>query len=697
METNSTNHSDLPKAQDQEPKRPSGLWALLTEPTAPNMTATERRKARMLASILVLTFPLAIFALSVRVMLQPSYMPVFKVMIACVGPFFILPYYLARKGIWRAGTFAYLLGTEGLILFSMMTDVNSESRFRNSLIVVLGAALLLEMKDTAIIVLLSVVGLFLIATVVDPSDTVLVYTSINYLLFASAIILTTLHYKAQLERDRAQDLADKEARQRRLLEATFDGIATVENGAIQEANIGFSTLFGRTTAEMLGQPISSFLSEEQQEETKAVLSTSKQCIRELVGRRPDRQPVHIEVLFEPLVDGSPNRHLLAIRDNTERKELQASLQVADRMAAIGSLAAGVAHEINNPLTYVLANLEEASQRIAGLDENNLQSNLQKANSCLHIATEGAGRVQRTIQDLKTLTRSNDDPVSPVNVQKVLDSTIGIALNTVKHRGKLTTSHEQTRAALANDSRLGQVFLNLIINASESLPEDRDLQIQIDSYETNEHVVVEIRDTGSGIPTEQLDRIFDPYYTTKPVGVGTGLGLWVSRNLLHNMGGEIEVESTVGEGSVFRVKLAATDEEPVVALPDPIDKPHSQIQAKILVVDDEPAIVELVADILLPSHQISSAGGGLIALDSILEQHFDLVICDLMMPDLSGMDLYERLLESQAENIPKFLFLTGGAVNEKSRQFVSNPDHNILQKPFHPKTLTNAVQEVLSTP
>jgi len=661
------------------------------------MSAAERRKSRMLASILIITFPIAIFALTARVLLQPSYLPVFKILMACIGPFTVFPYYMARKGIWRAGTFTYLLGTEALILFSMMTDVDSESRFRNSLIVVLGAALLLEMKDTAIIVVLSVVGLLLIAMVVDPADVVLVYTSINYLLFASAIILVTQHYRAQLERDRARDLADREARQRRLLEATFDGIATIEAGIIQEANSGFSTLFGLETKNMLGQRLSSFMSEEQQQQTEAVLSSSEQCIKDLVGRRPDRHPVYIEVLFEPLVDGTPNRHLLAVRDNTERKELQASLQVADRMAAIGSLAAGVAHEINNPLTYVLANLEEASNRIAELGETDLEANLQKANQCLHIATEGAGRVQRTIQDLKTLSRSDDEPILPVDVQEVLDSTIGIALNTVKHRGKLNTSHEQTRSALANKSRLGQVFLNLIINASESQPEARDLQIHIESYETKEHIVVEIRDTGSGIPTEQLDRIFDPYYTTKPVGVGTGLGLWVSRNLLHNMGGEIEVESTVGEGSLFRIKLEATNEKPAPPQAAPIHAPRQEVKANILIVDDEPAIVDLVADILLPYHKVSQASGGNMALDSIQKGNFDLVICDLMMPDLSGMDLYEHLLELPQRDMPKFLFLTGGAVNEKSRQFVNNPAHTVLQKPFQPKILRNAVQDLLSKP
>ncbi|MEE2750512.1 MAG: ATP-binding protein [Myxococcota bacterium] len=694
MSTNTPKSLDTPEAQAQPEDRPRGVWASLIEPTASNLSAAERRKSRMLASILVITFPIAIFALSVRVMLQPSYLPVFKVVMLCIGPFTVFPYYMARKGIWRAGTFTYLLGTEALILFSMMTDVDSESRFRNSLIVVLAAALLLEMKDTAIIVALSVVGLLLIATVVDPSDVVLVYTSINYLLFASAIILVTQHYRAQLERDRAQDLEEREARQRRLLEATFDGIATVEEGIIQEANSGFSALFGLETKGMLGQRLSSFMSEEQQQQTEDILSSSEQCIQELVGRRPNRHPVYIEVLFEPLV-GSSNRHLLAIRDNTERKELQASLQVADRMAAIGSLAAGVAHEINNPLTYVLANLEEASNRIAHLDSTDLEANLQKANQCLHIASEGAGRVQRTIQDLKTLSRSDDEPILPVDVQEVLDSTIGIALNTVRHRGKLNTSHEQTRSALANKSRLGQVFLNLIINASESLPEDQNLQIYIDSYETKEHIVVEVRDTGSGIPTEQLDRIFDPYYTTKPVGVGTGLGLWVSRNLLHNMGGEIEVESTVGEGSLFRVKLKATNERPPPPQDTPLSAPRLDIKANILIVDDEPAIVDLVSDILLPYHQVSGAGGGTIAMKRILEEKFDLVICDLMMPDLSGMDLYEKLMEAQPQDIPLFLFLTGGAVNNKSREFVNDPAHTVLQKPFQPKSLRNAVQDLLS--
>jgi signal transduction histidine kinase len=260
-------------------------------------------------------------------------------------------------------------------------------------------------------------------------------------------------------------------------------------------------------------------------------------------------------------------------DITERKQLQSRLLLSDRMASVGTLAAGVAHEINNPLAYVTANLGYVHEEMGRLMERwpkegppcpSLTHTVKSVCAALGEALHGADRVQTIVGDLKTFSRetreTQQDPIRAVDVRKVLESTLSLAAGEIRHRAQLVKDYGEVPPVHGNDSRLGQVFLNLLVNAAQAIPADgeadqHEIRVTTRTLPSGQ-VAVEVSDTGAGIAPELMGRIFDPFFTTKPVGVGTGLGLSICHGIITGFGGEISASSEVGKGSIFRISLPA---------------------------------------------------------------------------------------------------------------------------------------------
>jgi signal transduction histidine kinase len=258
-----------------------------------------------------------------------------------------------------------------------------------------------------------------------------------------------------------------------------------------------------------------------------------------------------------LMPGAPPHVTLMIRDVTERAHTQAKLLQVERLASIGLLAAGVAHEINNPLAYVLLNLERIRSRMARLEGGaETAALLSEIRTAIEMSVEGAGRVQSIVRDLTRFSRPDDDQLLPVDVHRSLDFAIAMAEPELQSRAKLTCEYEPLPLVRASEARLSQIFLNLIINAAHALPEDggrSEIRV-VTRTEPGGQAVIEIHDTGRGMSSAALKRLFEPFYTTKPPGSGTGLGLTICRDIVASLGGQIEVESSEGKGSVFRVVL-----------------------------------------------------------------------------------------------------------------------------------------------
>jgi PAS domain S-box-containing protein len=384
--------------------------------------------------------------------------------------------------------------------------------------------------------------------------------------------------------------------------------------------------------------------------------------------------------------------LAVLEDVTERKRLEAQLMLADRMASVGTLAAGVAHEINNPLAFILANLDYALDALRAHPD--VDPDVPRA---LGEARDGGLRVREIVRDLKAFSRADGDAREAVDLRRVLQSALGLAQNEIRHRARLEIEVDDVPKVTGNEHRLGQVFLNLLLNAAQSIPEGRG----------RDHVVrartgtapdgrasVTISDTGTGIPAEVLPRIFDPFFTTKPVGVGTGLGLSICHGIVTSLGGEIQVESTPGAGSSFTVLLPPAPVEARPAAPDGPQPPARR--GRILVVDDEALVGRAVTRILSHQHEVVARTSARAALEELARgAPFDLVLCDLMMPDMTGMELHARLQELAPAVAVRTVFLTGGAFTASARDFLARVPNARIEKPFEPDQLRSLVARALA--
>ncbi|HYH97746.1 two-component regulator propeller domain-containing protein [Hyalangium sp.] len=382
---------------------------------------------------------------------------------------------------------------------------------------------------------------------------------------------------------------------------------------------------------------------------------------------------------------------------------QAQLVQAGKMAAVGTLAAGVGHEINNPLSYIVSNLEYASEEAVAL-KGRLESapedvleRLREMEQVLREALMGADRVRRIVRDLKTFSRQDEDARGPVDLRSVMDSAAKMAAGELRPRAQLARDYAEVPRAYGNEARLAQVFLNLIINAAQALPEGHAEQNEVRLVTRrvgSDEVAAEIHDTGSGIPAEVLGRIFDPFFTTKPVGVGTGLGLALCHAFVTAMGGRIEVESQVSRGTMFRVTLPVAPGEQVQVSRVEAAKEGESMRGRVLVVDDDPLVSSALRRTLSREHEVDVVVSSRRALEMLLSPQgmYDVILCDLMMPEMTGMELHAQLEAALPERAQRMVFVTGGAYTPAAMEFLERVSNPRLEKPFEPEKLRERVRE-----
>jgi signal transduction histidine kinase/CheY-like chemotaxis protein len=367
----------------------------------------------------------------------------------------------------------------------------------------------------------------------------------------------------------------------------------------------------------------------------------------------------------------------------ELRETQGRLVRSDKLAAVGTLAAGMAHEINNPLAYVSANLGFLARELAAPMAPRDEAGWAEIRDAVAEARQGADRVRVIVRDLKTLSRGDEQKVAPVDLNATLEAAINIAFNEIKHRAKLARELGQVPKVDGNDVRLGQVFLNLLVNAAQAMPEgDAGLgEIRVVTFTAPDgRAVVEVRDNGVGIPPEHLPKLFDPFFTTKRVGVGTGLGLWVVHGIVSAMGGDVAVESTVGKGTTFRLLFPPTAAVATAEAPAPA--PVASRRGTVLVVDDEVNVGRSIERMLGAKHEVQVAHSGKEALARLAKgERYDVILCDLMMPEMNGRQLFDELAKQMPELSRTVVFTTGGAFGSGAAEMLQGLENPCLEKPF----------------
>jgi PAS domain S-box-containing protein len=502
------------------------------------------------------------------------------------------------------------------------------------------------------------------------------------------------------ERRQAEEaLKLSEASFRLLVEGVPDAVAIQRDGRIVYANAALVDALGLPDASALeGRVLADFVLELEGGAEAPKPGAHKELLTgERRLKRPDGKARVAEFASLPLLfDGQPAVVSIA-RDVTEQRHLQARLLLADRLTSMGTLSAGIAHEINNPLSFVLSNLGFLSDAVGRALSGETRADLEEWREVLSEACEGAERVRQIVRQLKTFSRPDEESLHAVDVHAVLDSVVMMAGNEIRHRARLRREWGVVPPVLGNEGRLSQVFLNLVVNAAQAIPEGsaHAHEIRLSTRrDAQGRVVVEVHDTGVGIPREVIGRIFDPFFTTKPVGVGTGLGLSVCHGIITNLNGDITVESEPGQGTTFRVTLpAAAMAGPRPAGPLPVAP--SPRRGRVLVVDDEPGVGRVLQR-LLREHEVEVAGGGRQALERLTRSpaDFDVILCDVMMPDLTGRELYEAVRGRLPGLERRFVFVSGGAFTAGAREFLANIPNPTLEKPFDEARLRTVVRELV---
>jgi PAS domain S-box-containing protein len=518
-------------------------------------------------------------------------------------------------------------------------------------------------------------------------------------------------YDAVDRRSAERALAESEAQFRRLLDSAPDPIALGTARRFFYANPAFVRTLGYAGMDdVIDGPLTNHIHPEDRplarRLARIVLQTGEPGpATKLRAIRKDGTFVQVD-LRVIAIEWDGERALIGIaRDLTERRRTQAQLIRADRLAAMGTLAAGVAHEINNPLAYLMLNLQFLMRELPRFD--GAPARLTGLLERLAEAEHGARRVSAIVGDLKSFARPEQLDRGPVSVTNAAISAAKVASPQIRHRARLVEHYEKVPLVDASATRLEQVFVNLLVNAAHAIPEgspDKH-EIRVTVRPEGDRVIVEVRDTGAGIPAEILGRVFDPFFTTKPRGIGTGLGLPISRGIVTSLGGEISVASKLGGGTTFRVSLPAlagsevatptATSSPAPAEPSSPLAAGGSVRGRVLVVDDEPLVAEMVRRALSDAHDVTIATDAQVALDYALSgTTFDVIFCDLLMPRMSGMDLYDALHARRPGVEKKIVFMTGGAFTERAAEFLTNVPNVKLSKPFDLNELERVVSKAL---
>ncbi len=524
------------------------------------------------------------------------------------------------------------------------------------------------------------------------------------------------------------DLKKEALRRQILMNASHDGIAIFnQDHQLVECNQRFAEMLGYDLIEMTDLHTWDFEAVMSEEEIRAGFAdlTQTYAAFETRHRRKDGSIYDVEVSASGALVGDEPMVFTVSRDITEKKKLQATLAQSDRLASMGMLAAGVAHEINNPLAFVLYHLQTLSKDIPVLEQqmqqcrDELHSRLQldapklglenglsagfssldfeKINKRVREALEGTRRIQEIAGALSTFSRVERRQLTPVDVHYTIECAANMAFNEIKYRARFVKDFGEIPKVPAGEGSLSQVFLNLLINAVHAIDEGRvdENEIRVKTRQEADDVCIQVSDTGKGISPKNLERIFDPFFTTKSIGEGSGLGLTISRNIIAGYGGRIDVSSTEGEGTCFTIRIPIRPNQAGQAVIDNSTPLVSTTGGRILIIDDEVGILEALAD-TLDDHEVmtaSSAKKGMALANS--HRNFDLVLCDLMMPEMSGMSFHQWLSTAHPALAGRLVFITGGAFTPKARDYLSKVENLCIHKPFDLERLPFQVAELIA--
>jgi PAS domain S-box-containing protein len=480
-------------------------------------------------------------------------------------------------------------------------------------------------------------------------------------------------------------------RLKRVFDAAPDGIALVRGPIILRVNAAGARMLGFETPEKaVGISLADLMLPEEvpmmMRRMKASAEGVSQPSQVYRVRRSDGSIVSAEVSSIPFEHEGKPALLAFVRDVTERSQIQEQLARAERLASLSTLAAGLAHEVNNPLTAAMLQLDVIEQTLASSLGGMLPNGLTERITELR---QTQVRIAEVMRDFAAFARSGDEKRERVDLREILCAVERMLAPMLSKKGTYQSTIDTLPAVHGDPSRLEQVFVNLLLNAVQALPEGRpgnSIELR-GRLVPDGRVCVEVIDNGVGITAGNLRRVFDPFFTTKPVGVGTGLGLTVCHNIVSSYGGVIEIDSVCGHGCTLRVLLPAAQTLPGL----PLVKPG---RTRVMIVDDEPHLANTLRMLLEDRHDVVATTQSEQAVRILIEgAPIDVVLCDVMMPDPNGMEVFRRVTERRPELRSRFIFMTGGTYTVATEKFLEATSAPTVQKPFDATSVEKLIARV----
>ncbi len=389
---------------------------------------------------------------------------------------------------------------------------------------------------------------------------------------------------------------------------------------------------------------------------------------------------------------------------TRDRAYQQHLLQNERLIAVGQLAAGVAHEVNNPAAFVLSNLEVLQRTLDAVEQRTSNTEatpssdvaqlLQQARELTRDNIAGVNRIVAIVRDLRNFARLENSVFETLPLRVVIDDAVKLVRAELTYRASLVIRSEERMRVRGDRTKLAQVFTNLLLNAAQAIPEGfaSSNEVRVLSTVQGDWARVLIEDTGAGMSEEAQRRMFEPFYTTKPRDRGTGLGLVISSEIVHSHGGELRLVQTSSKGSTFEVLLPLEH-----AMVTPTDSPAIAVtprSARVLIIDDERMLLHAYQRWLGNVYDVQLAHGGKEAINVLgADAEWDAILCDVMMPDVDGVAVHEWVALNRPELLSRMLFCTGGAFTARGLAFTEQIGDKMLQKPVALPQLRDAIERV----
>jgi two-component system, cell cycle sensor histidine kinase and response regulator CckA len=511
-----------------------------------------------------------------------------------------------------------------------------------------------------------------------------------------------------------RSLFASEERYREIVELQTDVLATIDQeGNLTRLNVRFEGLLGHSRQAWIGRPLTALAVAADVPVMRALVISAfrGEAPREVTVRCQTRSgvtrvmSVHISRL------SGEEASLVVMRDVTEEVARRAQILHSEKLASIGQVAASVAHELNNPMAWVMANLEQmrsAAHRLVtaarpgtsgqvGAYEELLRSIDVIDRSC-HEALAGVERMRDIVTDLNLFSASNERKPERLDLVEVIELALRMTGPQLSQLCRIERRYGEMPPLVGYPGKLSQVFVNLFLNAAQAMPnrprEDNLVRVTTGFEDSVHHV--EVEDNARGMSPEVAERIFDPFFTTKEEA-RPGIGLWVSRNIIEEQNGTMTVASQLGVGTTFTIRLRGLDPADLPAPRPPPAPPRPSPRGTILFVDDEAMLLNAFARAFEERHDVLVAKSGGEALELLRARggRVDAIVCDLLMPQMSGMDLYDEVAERFPQLLAKMAFMSGGAFTASARAFVERVDNPKIAKPISLDDLERVIGDLLS--